>query len=209
MPSTAALPSIGQRLVALIRAEPAAPAQIASLLDGLTLGERVAAIDALGGADIQRRLYAASAGAPPVTLRELIPSSTPPLEQVIFHGKNSLPAFTRFQKRLCRPPTTANELWGYNHQALAWITGPGYFVVHEDATRGAALDYRELPATPPVAWPAVRPNDRGLSRFIYNGLVDYLRRVSRDVFVGSAFRKERELGNFFVLCRDPETGRTS
>lgn len=203
MPRTAAESSIGQRLVALIRAEPADPARIASFLDGLTPSERVAALNALGGAGIQRRLYDASAGAPPVTLAELIPSSTPPLEQVIFHGKNSLPAFTRFQKRLCRPPTATNELWGYNHQALEWATGPGYFVVHEDATRGAALDYRELPAAPPATWPVVRPNDRGLSRFIYNGLVDYLRRVSRDVFVGSAFRKERELGNFFVLCREP------
>ena len=190
--------------MALVQAEPPEAAHIASFLDSLTPAERVHAIDALAGAAIQRRLYAASAGAPRVTLDDLVTSTTPPLRQVIFHGKNSLPAFTRFEKRMCRPPgpRAPHVLWGYNHQPFEWATGPGYFVVHEDATRGAALDYRELPTAAPDGWPAVRPNDRGLSRFVYKNLVDYLRRVSRDVFVGSAFRDGRELGNFFVLCRE-------
>lgn len=194
----------GERLVALLRAEPLDATHIASFLDGLAPAERVDAIGALAGAAIQRRLYGASAGAPRVTLGDLVSPTTPPLRQVIFHGKNSLPAFTRFEKRMCRPPGARGPdvLWGYNHQPFEWATGPGYFVVHEDATRGAALDYRELPTAAPDGWPTVRPNDRGLSRFVYSHLVDYLRRVSRDVFVGSAFRDGRELGNFFVLCRE-------
>ena len=48
----------------------------------------------------------------------------------------------------------------------------------------------------------MRPNDRGFSRFVYRDMVDYLRRVARDVFIGSAHRHGRELGNFFVLSRD-------
>ena len=50
-------------------------------------------------------------------------------------------------------------------------------------------------------WPDVRPNDRGLSRFVYGGMVDYLRRVARDVFIGSAHRGGKETGNYFVLSR--------
>src|SRR5439155_3681383 len=73
-----------------------------------------------------------------------------------------------------------------HHQALAWLTGPGYFVVHEDRARGAAVDYREIPPERPPNWPEIRPNDRGFSRFVFRDMVDYVRRVARDVFVGSA-----------------------
>ena len=115
-----------------------------------------------------------------------------------------LPAFTLFQKRFCRPPAArgGSELWGYNHQSLAWLTGPGYFVVHEEGPRGAAIDYRAVPPEHPTGWPEVRPNDQGLSRFVYRDMVDYLRRVAHDVFIGSAHRHGRELGNYFVLSRD-------
>ena len=34
------------------------------------------------------------------------------------------------------------------------------------------------------------------------GMVDYVRRVARDVFVGSAHRGGKETGNYFLLCRD-------
>ena len=78
---------------------------------------------------------------------------------------NSLPAFTLFQKRFCRPPGAApsTELWGYNHQTLAWLTGPGYFVVH-DSARGAGIDYREVPSEHPDGWPEIHGNDRGIAR---------------------------------------------
>ncbi len=33
-------------------------------------------------------------------------------------------------------------------------------------------------------------------------MVDYMRRVARDVFIGSAHRGGKETGNYFVLCRD-------
>ena len=198
----ARVPSPGERLIALVRAEPPDRVAIAAFLDGLPHGERVAAITALSGPRLQARLYAAVSGAPPVTLADFVPPDAPPLREVIFHGKNSLPAFTLFQKRFCRPPRGGDELWGYNHQALAWLTGPGYFVVHEDRARGAAVDYREVPPERPPNWPEVRPNDRGFSRFVFRDMVDYMRRVARDVFIGSAHRGGKETGNYFLLCRD-------
>ncbi len=204
--TTAASPSLtaGARLLALVRAEPVVPRAIAAWLDSLDHAERVEAIAALQGARVQRRLYEAVRDAPRVTLADLVPPDAPPLGQVVFEGKNSLPVFTRFQKRFCRPPDAGagDRLWGYNHQALAWLTGPGYFVVHDDA-RGAGLDYREVPDRHPSGWPAVRGNDRGVARLVYGDMVDYMRRVSRDVFIGSAYRHGKETGNYFVLCRDP------
>src|SRR5207253_10982968 len=157
----APVPSPGERLIALVGAESPDRVAIAAFLDGLPHGERVAAITALSGPRLQARLYAAVSGAPPVTLADFVPPDAPPLREVIFYGKNSLPAFTLFQKRFCRPPRGGGELWGYNHQTLAWLTGPGYFVVHEDGTRGAAIDYRAVPPDHPAAWPAGGPNDRG------------------------------------------------
>jgi hypothetical protein len=194
--------SSGERLVELVRADPPDREAIARFLDALTPAERRDAITALSGARLQGRLYRTVEGAPRVTLADLVPPEAQPLREVIYHGKNSLPAFTLFQKRFCRPPRGADELWGYNHQQLAWLTGPGYFVVHEDGARGAAIDYREVPPTHPSSWPEVKPNDRGFSRFVYRDMVDYMRRVSRDVFIGSAHRQGKELGNYFVLCRD-------
>jgi hypothetical protein len=196
--------SAGARLLDLVRAEPVDPGAIAAFLDGLGHAERVEAIAALQGARVQRRLYEAVQGAPRVTLADLVPPDAPPLREVVFEGKNSLPLFTRFQKRFCRPRAGAapDTLCGYNHQALAWLTGPGYFVVHDDA-RGAGLDYRDVPAERPPGWPDIRGNDRGIARLVYGDMVDYMRRVARDVFIGSAYRHGKEAGNYFVLCREP------
>jgi hypothetical protein len=197
------LAPVGQRFVALVRAEPPDARTIAAFLDALSDTERVDAIRALGGARLQSRLWDAVAGQPRVTLDDLVAPDEPPLREVVFEGKNSLVAFTTFQKRFCRPPGRGGELWGYNHQPLAWLTGPGYFVVHDDPA-GAALDYRAVPADrPPPGWPAVAPNGRGVARVVYGGMVDHLRRVARDVFIGSAFRGGKPRGNWFLLCRGP------
>jgi hypothetical protein len=175
---------------------------IAAYLDSLTHAGRMAEITKLSGPRLQRRLWAAAGDAPVATLADMVPADSAPLREVIFHGKNSLPAFTLFQKRFCRPARGADELWGYNHQALAWLTGPGYFVVHEDRKRGAAIDYREVPPERPPSWPDVKTNDRGFSRFVYKDMVDYMRRVSQHVFIGAATRNGVELGNYFILCRE-------
>jgi hypothetical protein len=95
------------------------------------------------------------------------------------------------------------ELYGYNHQTLSPLTGPGYFVAREDPTRPEVLiDYREVPASHPDGWPEIGPNERGLARFVYGFMVDTLRGVSEHVSIGSAARKGRDLGSWFVLCRE-------
>jgi len=194
-----------QRLHDLVAAERPDREAIAAHLDALDHGGRMDAITALGGPRAQGRLWDAVAGTPPVALGDLVPPDAPPLREVIFHGKNSLPAFTLFQKRFCRPPAgeAPDRLWGYNHQALAWLTGPGYFVVHREGDAPAAIDYRLVPPAQPPGWPAVKPNDVGLSRFVYRDMVDYLRRVSRHVLIGRATRYGKELPNYFLLCREP------
>jgi len=193
----------GERLVDLIRATPRDADAIAEHLDGLAAGERLEAVSTLGGPELQRRLYAAVAGRAPVTLDELVPPDAPPLREFIFEGKNSLPVFTRFQKRFCRPPVANGdaELWGYNHGSIGRLIGPGYFVVYHEAPGGVAIDYRRVPNERPPGWPPVMRNDVGVSRLVYMNMVDLLRRVSKDVFIGSAHKDARELDNYFLLCR--------
>jgi hypothetical protein len=180
-------------------------AKVRAFLDGLDHAGRMAAITSLNGTALQAKLYAMVEGAPAVTLDELVPQDQPALREVIWHGKNSLPAFSLFQKRFCRPsgPRGKNELWGYNHQAMAWVTGPGYFVCHQDGTYPAAIDYRVVPPEAPPGWPAVKANHQGLSRFVYKDMVDYLRRVSSHVLIGRAYRRGTAMPNYFLLCREP------
>ena len=197
--------AIAERLRALLNADRPDREAIAALLDGGSHSDRMEAITSLGGPTAQGQLWAAAAGASTVTLADLVPPDAAPLREVIYHGKNSLPAFTLFQKRFCRPPKDAgaDQLWGYNHQTLAWLTGPGYFVVHPEGDAPAAIDYRLVPPGHPPNWPAVKPNDVGFSRFVYRDMVDYLRRVSRHVLIGRATRHGKELPNYFILCREP------
>ena len=180
------------------------PAAVRAFLDGLDHAGRMTALVACGGTGPQAKLYELAAGAPPVTLEELVPPDQPPMREVIWHGKNSLPMFTLFQKRFCRPKGAdgARELWGYNHQAMAWATGPGYFVCHQDGAVPAAIDYRVVPPEAPPGWPDVKRNDQGLSRLVYAGMVDYLRRVSTHVLIGRAHKGGKEMPNYFVLCRE-------
>ena len=50
-------------------------------------------------------------------------------------------------------------------------------------------------------WPAIQPNDKGLTQFIYGHMKDYLRRVYGRVLIGRAFRKGKPTPNYFVLAR--------
>jgi len=198
--------SPGRELRDRLRASSIEPTGIARFLDDLGHEERVEAVRALGRAE-QRRLYQAVDGFAPVRLVDLVPSSCDELRQVRHYGRNTLPLFTIFEKRFCRPsggdPELPAELYGYNFQSLAPLTGPGYFVAVEDPERPEVLvDYRRVPDRRPETWPEVKPNDRGLSRFVYGYMVDTLRRVSEHVTVGSAARNGKDLGSWFVLCRE-------
>jgi hypothetical protein len=182
-------------------------AEIAAFLDNLTLADRIAAVRTLQGTGLQAALWKATAGAPRVTTDEMVPSDYPMLRPVIFHGKNSLPAFTEFQKICFRPDLgeDASVAWGYNETKIREWIGAGYYVLHDtpDASLGgAAFDYTQLPAKGLPAWPEVRPNTAGLSRFIYANMLDYMRRVSSDVFIGSAVKGGREMGSYFIVVRE-------
>jgi hypothetical protein len=45
------------------------------------------------------------------------------------------------------------------------------------------------------------PNSHGLQRFVYHQTRDYLRRVCATVAIGAAFKRDRPLDHYFVLCR--------
>ena len=196
----------GRELRALAAAAPVDPRRIEAFLDGLRHVERVAAVRSLGRTE-QRRLYEAVAGRLPLRLVDLVPKAAPDLSAVRHFGRNTLPAFTLFEKRFCRPsgadPEAPGELWGYNHQSTARFTGPGYFVAREDPDRAEVwIDYTRLPAGRAAGWPEIRPNERGLARLVYGFMVDTLRRVSEHVTIGSAARRGRDLGSWFALSRE-------
>jgi len=195
----------GRELRALATATRVEPREIARFLDGLAHVERVEAVRSLGRSE-QRGLYAAVDGFLPLRLADLVPPSTADLAPVRHHGRNTLPVFTLFEKRFCRPRgqdrEKPGELWGYNFQTFSFATGPGYFIAREDPSRPEVLvDYNQVPAGHPEGWPEVRRNEVGLSRFVYGHMIDTLRRVSEHVTIGSAARKGRELGSWFVLAR--------
>jgi hypothetical protein len=185
---------------------------IARILDELGLSGR---LDTIRGWDTaqQAAIYEAAKGFRPLGLEHFVPAAVGPLTEVIHHGKNSLPAFTHFQKRFCRPgPTAKNggaddddreELWGYNHQDLHAWTGPGYFVTHLGDDAGeVAIDYRMVPLAKPDGWPDILPNSARLGRFVYAGMVDVMRGISKHVSIGRARRGRHWMDAWFVLCRE-------
>ncbi|MGH0030446.1 MAG: hypothetical protein ACQGVC_11695 [Myxococcota bacterium] len=182
------------------------PAAVAKLLDGMSHAERVEATHSLGRGE-QRRLYAAVDRFLPLCLEDLVPAGVADFTPVRHYGRNTLPAFTHFEKRFCRPrgadPAKPDALYGFNFQTLSKVTGPGYFVAVEAEGRPEVLvDYNRVPDTHPDGWPDIKPNDIGLSRFVYGFMIDTLRRVSEHVTIGSAARKGRDLGSWFILTRE-------
>lgn len=161
----------------------------------------------------QRMLWHKAAGATPLTLDDMVPSSVPDVTEVIHHGRNSLPlpsAFKFFQKRMARPSEGDDVLFGYNEgKTRPWI-GPGYFVLRQTEgnaqwmPRGAlVVDYFSVPDSGvPSHWPRVVPNSKGLQMFVYDGTRDFLRRVSSHVVIGAAYKGETAIGQYFVLVRE-------
>jgi hypothetical protein len=174
--------------------------EIAAHLDSLAPYSRVEQVTAVGG-NLVGRLYEAAAGNDPLTLEDFVPKRE--TGTVIFEGKNSLPMFTRFQKRFAR---VGEVVIGYNHQTMAFATGPGYFVVRPP-TEGEVhpdelfFDYTMDPprSGKPADWPTWRPNTSGLSRAVYAHMKDYCRRVANGVLVGKAYKNNVAQGAFFTL----------
>lgn len=183
--------------------------RLAEVLDGLGHPGRLATIRGWSHAHMER-LYEAVKDFKPLGLTHFVPPDIGPLTEVIHWGKNSLPAFTHFQKRFCKPEGDDTELWGYNdnhetgHQ---FATGPGYFVVHTPKRASAEpgeidIDYTMLPPSKPAPWPAIKPNEAGLSRLIYAGMIDVMRGVSEHVSIGHASKGGKFIDAYFVLCRE-------
>jgi hypothetical protein len=168
----------------------------------------------------QRTLYEKAAHAAPIDVTHFV-GSAPPRQEVIHDGVNTLPlptSWQRFQKRFCRPEPNGHgdgamtvRLFGYNEGPSRKLIGPGFFVAVPTAERpqwsargGIVVDYYQIPdAAVADGWPSVVPNDWRLQRFVYHETRDFMRRVSRDVSIGAAFKRERPLDHYFVLCRRP------
>ena len=176
--------------------------ELARALDDVNEETRIKAVMELRGRDLAT-LFEGVADNEPLRLDDFVPRETPPLTEIIHEGKNSLPTFSRFQKRFCLPaqPTDRPELWGYNHQTFRWFTGPGYFVAKINADGLMLIDYTSVPEGRPSHWPPVIPNSARLGRFVYYGTSDVMRRVSRFVTVGRALKGERPMNAWFVLVR--------
>jgi hypothetical protein len=195
-------------LIELVRSD-AKILEISQHLDGLSHDDRLRECQSLSGKD-QKTLFRKAADSPPLDFEFFVPAGTPPLTQVIHHGKNSQPAFRNFQKRWCRPADCDDRLYGYNETVLRPVIGPGYFVAHEtddggrDPRGAVVVDYFMTPPDDGKAagWPEVKPNSSGLQRFVYHLTRDYMRRVSAHVSIGEAHRLEKRVMGWFILCRE-------
>jgi hypothetical protein len=99
------------------------------------------------------------------------------------------------RRSACRRRTTASDA----SALLLLLAKPQ----PHDAERGELLvDYNLVPPAHPPEWPAIRRNESGLSRFVYGFMIDRLRGVSKHVTIGSAARKGKDMGSWFVLCRE-------
>jgi hypothetical protein len=191
-------------------ADPATPIQeIGTYLDGLDGAARWDEVGALGRS-AQRTLYE-KAHAQAIGLDHFVNGSAPRTE-VIHDGKNTLPLpppLQRFQKRFCKPDGAGGRLYGYNEGVTRKVVGPGYFVAVP--TRGrpsweargpVVIDYHEVPDGPVVdGWPKIHDNDWRLQRFVYHQTRDFMRKVSKHVSIGAAYKREKPLDHYFVLCR--------
>ena len=184
---------------------------IAAHLDGLSPAARWQQVSALGR-DRQRTLFE-KAG--PIDLAHFVGDAAPRAE-VIHDGVNTLPLpspLRRFQKRFT--PSGPERLAGYNEGPTRAVVGPGYFVAIPTAdrptwaTRGAVvIDYFQVPDAHEIvpSWPPIVDNRWRLQRFVYDQTRDFMRRVSQHVSVGAAYKRERPLDHFFVLCRRATVG---
>jgi hypothetical protein len=184
---------------------------IAAFLDGLSHDARLAETRALNR-DAQRNLYRKAASAKALTLLDFVPQTVPPRTEVIHHGRNTLPlpgGLRHFHKRFSRPDASETQLFGYNQSPFISTVGPGFFVAIMTAgrpeweSRGAVvIDYFQIPDGPvPAGWPPVIPNTQGLQRFVYHRTRDFMRRLSNHVTIGAAYKEEKSLDHYFILCR--------
>lgn len=188
-------------LAGLLRTPGVTAGALAAFLDGLDEAGRVREVQALPGGAL-KLLWAACAGALPLTLDEFVPPTLADGAMLTYAGKNSLPLFSLFEKRFTRQ---GGAVIGYNQSGPSPLIGPGYFTVVPATGKPGELlfDYDLPPAAAPAGWPAVRRNDRGLSWVVFRHLHDFCRRVATGVVIGEGTRRGKPMGAFFVLARKP------
>jgi hypothetical protein len=184
---------------------------IRDYLDVLSHDERLKECMKLGK-KYQRRLFELAGDSEPITLDFFVPPSVPDDTEVVHHGRNTLPVFRRFQKPMLRPSNADSVLYGYNEGITKSLIGPGCFQAHSTSgnpeweERGAVVvNYFEVPpedAAMPDHWPKVKPNEKGLQKFVYGGTRDFMRKVSQHVSIGEAFKGEESINSWFVLVRE-------
>jgi len=182
---------------------------LAEWLDGLSHGDRLEAMSKSTKAE-QMKLWAMAADAAPLALTDFVPADVADKKEVIHHGRNTLPVLQGFQKRFARPTDGSERLFGYNEGVTRKVIGPGYFVMHDTKgnadweTRGAlVVDYFLVPdADVPASWPQVKRNNQGLQVLVYHHTRDFMRRVSKHVTIGMAFKNENSMNSYFTLVRE-------
>lgn len=179
------------------------PEHIAQKLDQLSHAERLLALAGMDRAQLQL-LFVVVDGFAPMTLNDLVPADARPLQAVRHIGRNSLPMFSRFEKRFYRLETQA-AVGGANFQSTSAFTGPGYFTASPTAERAeVVIDYNQIPSAAPEGWPALTDNRHGIGKLVYGGMIDTVRRVSSHVSIGAAHKQGHAPSAYFVLCRLPE-----
>ena len=176
--------------------------EVTAHLDGLNHPERTDQVVALGNKE-QQTLWKIADNSKPLTLEYVVPRDAKPLEFFPFNGKNSLPAFTRFQKVFYLD--SERNVCGYNNAWIGWLVGPGYYMCQMNPKAPEyeiQVDYTRIPTEHPSGWPEIKSNDIFPTMFVYGGTKDNLRWVSKDVVIGRAFKMgEDPMPNWFVLCR--------
>lgn len=197
----------------MIRSSAVTIDEICATLDGVSHEERLVSLRTLDRSD-QRLLFERAHAAPKLGADHYVPSDRLSRLSVRHYGRNTLPLPSKhrhFEKRFCRPEDGSSRLFGYNESPSRVIIGPGYFVAYSTAgrldweSRGSfVIDYYQVPDGPVAdGWPPVRENRQGLQRLVYYGTRDFMRRVSAHVSIGAAYKGDRPLDHYFVLCREP------
>ena len=183
--------------------------KIADFLDSLSHTKRLEETRTLNRKN-QEWLYQQAKETAPLQLEDFVPTKEPNVE-VIRHGRNTLPlpnALKLFEKRFCRPQKREKALYGYNEGMTRPLIGPGFFVAKPCPSQwedlgSIVIDYFEVPDEPVVeGWPKVKRNNQGLQVLVYHQTRDFMRRVSSHVTIGAAYKKEKPLGHYFILCRN-------
>lgn len=117
---------------------------------------------------------------------------------VVQEGQNDLlPFFDRFEKHLC---LRGGIVQGINVQKFSWLVGPGHFTVRQEGSE-VWFDYTQIAASVPEGWPALVPNDKGLSTLVYGHMIDRVRAIVPGFTVGKVFRHGKPENHYFALIR--------